>query len=691
MIQNNGNMRNTQNVFNERFNRGQGEVQERGGRQMQNPSVTGKRKSREEELYESLYYAKWSYVMSGYNQEPLGMKVFFGRPQHIWTEEEVDITPKHCEVDAELEERPTGLEIFVLTSKMGWPSATFQLGINDESGIMDNNVYIRREMMRVWYIIQRKLNAWWVQKTESTPPTHIIIGISGIGKSCGVGSFLLHSLLHFHEGMLDVVVYFTDAKAYLIYNKKGNEEGRVVLYKRKDVTNVIEEMRLKKRGHIIFDTDGPDETPPYETQYLGWGITTLNTPDTYYYEDWEKDYFSWNVILNCDDVRDIKAFVAWKKLSLFPNYTTLDENARAKVKEELEDEWRLVERRVDVVGPLPRYVFSKQSYTNRLQDISDYLRSLENEKKEEYETILEKYFTWKSEKVVHSLVKIVREGGRYDDLESYHCRPLSVPIGNMILCTLFADVAESMSSHEFMMRYGKVGAYSLKTRALVSLLFPRVFCVVTKHLNYLRRLGETEDKRSILKDMTPQQFQLVEQKFLPKTGQNAIGNCKYKVLYRSLEESKLFVDGFFFVEDCSRRVADMRDGFPQLGVASKTIVLIQITDNYRKEASVSELQEFMTNIARYFSDWDTFSRNMAWEMIYVNAIYGGVIKTRQRCVNNNTADAEQQTEETQVFWDGIDQYQITFDKKIQKELIIAYHEERKYRDAPAFTRKRGHE
>ncbi|CBH12247.1 hypothetical protein, unlikely [Trypanosoma brucei gambiense DAL972] len=119
MIQNNGNMGNTQNVFNERFNRAQGEVQEQGGRQMQNPSVTGKRKSREEELYESLYYAKWSYVMSGYNQEPLGMKVFFGRPQHIWTEEEVDITPEHCEVDAELEERPTGLEIFVLTSKMG--------------------------------------------------------------------------------------------------------------------------------------------------------------------------------------------------------------------------------------------------------------------------------------------------------------------------------------------------------------------------------------------------------------------------------------------------------------------------------------------------------------------------------------------------------------------------------------------
>ncbi|CBH12233.1 retrotransposon hot spot (RHS) protein, putative [Trypanosoma brucei gambiense DAL972] len=691
MIQNNGNMGNTQNVFNERFNRAQGEVQERGGRQMQNPSVTGKRKSREEELYESLYYAKWSYVMSGYNQEPLGMKVFFGRPQHIWTEEEVDITPEHCEVDAELEERPTGLEIFVLTSMMGWPSATFQLGINDESGIMDNNVYIRREMMRVWYIIQQKLNEWWVEKTESTPPTHIVIGIPGTGKSCGVGSFLLHSLLHFHEGMLDVVVYFTDAKAYLIYNKKGNEEGRVVLYKRKDVTNVIKEMRLKKRGHIIFDTDGPDETPPYETQYLGWGITTLNTPDTYYYKHWGKDYFSWNVILNCDDVRDIKAFVAWKKLSLFPNYTTLDENARAKVKEELEDEWRLVERRVDVVGPLPRYVFSEQSYTNRLQDISDYLRSLENEKKEEYETILEKYFTWKSEKVVHSLVKIVREGGRYDDLESYHCRPLSVAIGNMILCTLFSTVATLMVEKHSESVYGKVGAYSLETRALVSLLFPRVFCVVTKHLNYLRRLGETEDKRSILKDMTPQQFQIFEQKFLPEAGQNAIGNCKYKVLYRSLEESKLFVDGFFFVEDCSRRVADMRDGFPQLGVASKTIVLIQITDNYRKEASVSELQEFMTNIARYFSDWDTFSRNMAWEMIYVNAIYGGVIKTRQRCVNNNTADAEQQTEETQVFWDGIDQYQITFDNKIQKELIIAYHEERKYRDAPAFTRKRGHE
>ncbi|AAZ12267.1 retrotransposon hot spot (RHS) protein, putative [Trypanosoma brucei brucei TREU927] len=688
MIQNNGNMGNTQNVFNERFNRAQGEVQERGGRQMQNPSVTGKRKSREEELYESLYYAKWSYVMSGYNQEPLGMKVFFGRPQHIWTEEEVDITPEHCEVDAELEERPTGLEIFVLTSMMGWPSDRFQGGLislYQRIGILDNNVYIRREMMRVWYIIQQKLNAWWVQKTER-PPTHIVIGISGIGKSCGVGSFLLHSLLHFHEGMLDVVVYFTDAKAYLIYNKKGNEEGRVVLYKRKDVTNVIEEMRLKKRGHIIFDINSPKETLPYEIPRNVWGVTVLAPPDGVRYKYWMKNLEQTRIILNCDDVRDIKAFVAWKKLSLFPNYTTLDENARAKVKEELEDEWRLVERRVDVVGPLPRYVFGNRGNCRELEVIR-YLSRLSCNRRDGYDMMMGKYFEWKGNDFTQPLIKIVRERSRYGNLESYHCRPLSVAIGNMILCTLFATVAKSMSSLEFMMGYGKVGAYSLKTRALVSLLFPRVFCVVTKHLNYLRRLGETEDKRSILKDMTPQQFQLVEQKFLPEAGQNAIGNCEYKVLYRSFEESKPLVGGFFFVEDCSRRVADMRDGFPQLGVASKTIVLIQITDNYRKEASVSELQEFMTNIARYFSDWDTFSRNMAWEMIYVNAIYGGVIKTRQRCVNNNTADAEQQTEETQVFWDGIDQYQITFDKKIQKELIIAYHEERKYRDAPAFTRK----
>ncbi|AAZ12261.1 retrotransposon hot spot (RHS) protein, putative [Trypanosoma brucei brucei TREU927] len=690
MIQNNGNMRNTQNVFNERFNRAQGEVQERGGRQMQNPSVTGKRKSREEELYESLYYAKWSYVMSGYNQEPLGMKVFFGRPQHIWTEEEVDITPEHCEVDAELEERPTGLEIFVLTSKICNPSCGFQCSLISLYGGNGGHIYVRREMMRVWYIIQRKLNAWWVEKTESTPPTHIVIGISGIGKSCGVGSFLLHSLLHFHEGMLDVVVYFTDVDAYLIYNKKGNEEGRVVLYEREDVTNVIEEMRLKKRGHIIFDINSPKETLPYEIPRNVWGVTVLAPPDGVRYKYWMKNLEQTRIILNCDDVRDIKAFVAWKKLSVFPNYTTLDENARLKVKEELEDEWRLVERRVDVVGPLPRYVFSNGACCREAAVIR-YLSSLSCNRRDGYDMMMGKYFEWKGNHFTESLIKIVRERSRYGNLESYHCRPLSVAIGNMILCTLFADVAESMSSHEFMMEYGKVGAYSLKTRALVSLLFPRVFCVVTKHLNYLRRLGETEDKRSILKDMTPQQFQIFEQKFLPEAGQNAIGNCKYKVLYRSLEKSKLFVDGFFFVEDCSRRVADMRDGFPQLGVASKTIVLIQITDNYRKEASVSELQEFMTNIARYFSDWDTFSRNMAWEMIYVNAIYGGVIKTRQRCVNNNTADAEQQTEETQVFWDGIDQYQITFDKKIQKELIIAYHEERKYRDAPAFTRKRGHE
>ncbi|RHW72367.1 Retrotransposon hot spot protein [Trypanosoma brucei equiperdum] len=139
--------------------------------------------------YDSIYDAKWSYVMSGYDAEPLGMKVFCGRPQRIWTEEEVDITPLPANVDAQVPERPNGLEIFVLTSEKGWPYNRFALDYTTGRKAVSQHVYIRREIMRVWYKVEKRLRAWWVEMTAHRPPIHIVIGTPGIGKSCGLGLF----------------------------------------------------------------------------------------------------------------------------------------------------------------------------------------------------------------------------------------------------------------------------------------------------------------------------------------------------------------------------------------------------------------------------------------------------------------------------------------------------------------------
>ncbi|KAH8606482.1 putative Retrotransposon hot spot protein [Trypanosoma vivax] len=60
------------------------------------------------------------------------------------------------------------------------------------------------------------------------------------------------------------------------------------------------------------------------------------------------------IYVNCDDERDLKAFVAWQKL--FP--LGQDAGITDELCKEISDEWKRVKQRIEQVGPLPRFVFS---------------------------------------------------------------------------------------------------------------------------------------------------------------------------------------------------------------------------------------------------------------------------------------------------------------------------------------------
>ncbi|CBH17319.1 retrotransposon hot spot (RHS) protein, putative [Trypanosoma brucei gambiense DAL972] len=633
-------------------------------------------------VYDSIYDAKWSYVMSGYRREPLGMKVFDGKPQRIWTEAEVDINPEPANVDARVPERPYGLEIFVLTSEKGWPYDRFA---SRDVNIRKNNfkhVYIRREIMRVWYIIQRGLQTWWVEKTARRTPIHIVIGTPGIGKSYGVGSFLLHSLLHFNDGMLDVVAYFVGKIAYLIYNKKPGEEGRVERYKvPEDAVDAIAALvSKKKKGHIIVDIGNDLLKPPGELRHLSWGVTVLTSPDTAHYEEWAKDTGGRRIIINCDDVRDMKAFVAWKKLCVLSEEVPRDKT-RQQLKEELESEWKIVEERIDMVGPLPRFVFSAPDYDERLESVRKEARQLDAQNGTKYDKIISKSKGWQNDKVTHKLVKIVRVSSGTVNVDSYRCRSLSVNIWNMLICTLFGILIGEMTSKEITLSDECVGANAFERLALLSLLFPRVFKVIANNLKYLRRGREIADRRSILNDMAPQQLRLIGQKALPAADQRPIDNCEYMVLYLPATGNEPVVDGFFFVEGRLRR---NRDGTaPQ--TTPNIAVLLQVTKSERHPTATDKVKKFRENMARYFSDWGAFSRNMVWEMIYINSVNGGTITRRQLCEGppDRARGGGRGPLGPQTFWESIDQFQVTLKETMQAELIQAYRRESGMRDAPA--------
>ncbi|CBH17322.1 retrotransposon hot spot protein (RHS,pseudogene), putative [Trypanosoma brucei gambiense DAL972] len=150
-------------------------------------------------VYESIYNATWGYVESGHREEPLGMKVFGGRPQRMWTKEEVDVSHTPETMYKPLPRRGN-LEIAVLTSQMGWPYTSCKANpkdddINHKRGVgyvFNSDVYIRRETLRVWHKVEERLNQWLMGEVTVNPMFHVLIGTPGIGKSFSVGSLLLY-------------------------------------------------------------------------------------------------------------------------------------------------------------------------------------------------------------------------------------------------------------------------------------------------------------------------------------------------------------------------------------------------------------------------------------------------------------------------------------------------------------------
>ncbi|KAH8615826.1 putative retrotransposon hot spot protein 4 (RHS4) [Trypanosoma vivax] len=181
--------------------------------------------------FESVLNARWSHVLSGEAGMPLGMRVVDGLPENVWSYDEVNYNPSPLEVDKQAP-RNGKLEIMVLSSEEGWPYTQFKNetenidsntasgkeGLLNEEG--SNAVYIRREVVRVWYIVEEKMCAWYIERKLVEPRTCIVIGTPGIGKSFACGSFLLYQLLHYEGGLLDVVAYFVRDSAYVIHNAR---------------------------------------------------------------------------------------------------------------------------------------------------------------------------------------------------------------------------------------------------------------------------------------------------------------------------------------------------------------------------------------------------------------------------------------------------------------------------------------
>ncbi|KAH8615149.1 putative retrotransposon hot spot protein 4 (RHS4) [Trypanosoma vivax] len=180
--------------------------------------------------FESVFEATWSHVLSGQEGSPLGMRVVDGLPENVWSDAEVNRTPLSLPTENADDVRNDGLELLVLTSKKGWPYTKFDVPNNANLTplrmMRTTDVVVRREVVRVWNIVRADLDAWLL-RNNGEPTPFVLVGSPGIGKSFGVGSYLLYELLHYAPDRLDVVAYLVHDRMYIFYLPRGGEVGRV--------------------------------------------------------------------------------------------------------------------------------------------------------------------------------------------------------------------------------------------------------------------------------------------------------------------------------------------------------------------------------------------------------------------------------------------------------------------------------
>ncbi|CBH10877.1 retrotransposon hot spot (RHS) protein, putative [Trypanosoma brucei gambiense DAL972] len=589
-------------------------------------------------VYESIYNATWSYVESGHREEPLGMKVFNGRPQHMWTKEEVDISHTPETMNEPLP-RHGNLEIAVLTSQVGWPCTFFKADPKDydmnsrkEVGhVFMTDVYIRREVMRLWYKVEQRLNWWLMGEVPIKATPYVLIGTPGIGKSFSVGSFLLYKLLHYEASQLQIIIYVVEGKAHVFRKPKGGRPGYVTFYKSYDdafvTINAITRASSNTediKGYLIFDV-GKGHPAPMSLPYGFTGIA-LSSPDVKQFHEWAKQNTALSIYINCDTLEDLEAIhiSRWGKIA--PAYGWNPSDA----KEKIETEWQKIESRIRIVGPPLRHIVGSDSFKNQFDAMKDPITDIQVERMEDYINIFRHRTRWRTAKPSHKLVQVVRVKEDNDDGDQYCCKPLSSYTGEAILDQL----------KPWLLKNHTLATGLLSNRAVVALLFEQNGAGAMLHEDALIELAKGLRSLPFVKNEIQQSVLQVLKK--PKLTEPLIevpedttvitgAEIEYMKLYKPQSSNFPVVDAFFFVEN------------------PKTFVGLQHTISERHPCSVGGLVKMKKYLRSYFKHWDNFSNDMVWEIIYVQRVDSEIFTRPQKC-ERSTGKGKHNNEDEEKFW-----------------------------------------
>ncbi|PBJ70761.1 retrotransposon hot spot (RHS) protein [Trypanosoma cruzi cruzi] len=567
--------------------------------------------------YKSVYNARWHHVIEVPGGEGTGMEVHVGKPPQSWTYKAVGRT---LEKDDGVE--PSGaprLRLMVLTSERAWDL----LG-RDAS----TDCYVNCEVDRVWQIVKGDLTEWFnsIPEDHFTPHPRLLTGTPGIGKSLAAGSYLLYQLLHYDAELLPVVVFFFCGSVAYVFNKTTET---VTSYMNKSMMiKAVKELSLRgMKGYIIYEVGDRLDIPSPFLPPGGWGMLLVATPETTSYIHWANEKRAVRIIMNCPDESDVKAMCVWKKRNQPPPQQA--------------EYWREVKGRMDKLGPILRYIFDEGRYEYWITNCHNLVDGTPS-------WGIQRYFVfgtsklWEGNNVLEYLARIVRVRG-----ERHGESPLNLPITAHLASKTLCMLAELMTQAEFNLFVSRI------MDCLMHANFGK--CAMFAFLN-VAFMAATRRKLKELKSPTRRpshrcapevhsQEGPTSHYFLPSVERIGKKTCiNHRLLYIPEAENFPLVDGFFFM-----------DSNP------KTLVGLRMATAGGHHTTASTVRQFTECLAAYFNGWKKLSRDMSWEIIYVQHADSTPMNDWQRCdVVNSDNVSKKEGREIAAFWEEkVRQYQVS--------------------------------
>ncbi|RNF12047.1 putative retrotransposon hot spot (RHS) protein [Trypanosoma cruzi] len=576
-------------------------------------------------FYESVYNARWHHVVEVSGGEGTGMEVKKGRPPQQWTYKKVGRTLEKN--DGVQQSGATRLRLMVLTSDKAWPCTWNRKGVEST-----RDCYVNCEVERVWRIVLGDLTKWSSShgRTDFTPERRVLVGTPGIGKSMAAGSYLLYQLLQYDVEKLQMVVYFIADRTFLF-----DKTSRTVSTYKGDPSNASFVTSLSDRGmkgYIIHDLAEPDDAPFGDLPPSGWGMVLLSLPFESNYKEWVKRRDAREIVMNCPGESDVKAMCVWMR--------------RHQPVREQAEYWKVVKSQMDEVGPIPRYIFDERKYDNWVQ------RCHKTVDEATSSVILQCIGLgcgrfWDRMKVLYWLARVVRVRDEEFGFEFFSNLPVSAHLGNK---TLFKS-AKLMQQHDFNLLISGLTDYLISENfgrsTVFAFLNESFVCAIERRPRELRPSPQRQSHRCALAVYSRERS--TSHHVLPPLEHFSERiDVECGVLYVTEVENFPLVDGFFFVK-----------------TNPMTLVGLRMAAAGEHHTTTSTVRQFSEYLAAYFNGWEELSRQLSWEMIYVQHADSTPMNDWQGCNVVNSDDVStKEKQKIAAFWkEKVHQYQVSISSR----------------------------